>query len=246
MGRTGQRIPRFVRDALSLYANTYWFIEFHRNRNCNDISDGDYFTWNSHTIMEKDHQIYNSERTVTNWTNSPDIWPNMSAQADAFAKSFYSFILADLGQNISTLSTNASVLQQYTEAFTPNHNYGSLWPDYANTSYQNRISQGMSPDLFIRPSTFYTQYICQVPRLKSIGTLIASVILADLVFLSAAWTILNWVAARFFLKPDAMYCNGCLKLHAQNGQKIFPSGAASGSDIELLGRARYQRIEMDE
>ncbi|ETS75589.1 hypothetical protein PFICI_12533 [Pestalotiopsis fici W106-1] len=146
----------------------------------------------------------------------------MSIQDDAFAKSFYSFIMSDLGQNMSTLASDPEVLQLYTKDFQPNHSYGTLSWDYAKSSFDNLTSHGMSRELGVRPSTFYVQYICQVPELKSTGSLIVAIILADLVFLTTAWSALKLITTWRLERKDkaAMYCAGCVRSFARNGYEL--------------------------
>ncbi|KAF3026401.1 hypothetical protein E8E14_010103 [Neopestalotiopsis sp. 37M] len=129
--------------------------------------------------------------------------------------------MSDLGQNVSTLASDPDVLQMYTKDFQHDHNYGTLNPDYASSSFDNLTSDGMSRGLGVRPSTFYVQYICQVPELKSTGSLIVAIILADLVFLTTAWSILKFVATWSLEKKDkaAMYCAGCVRPVVQNEYK---------------------------
>lgn len=197
------------------------YLAFERNESCHDITSSYYFTWASYIYLKTGREVFNTERSVTDWKESA-AYPNMSIQDDAFGKSFYSFIMSDLGQNVSTLASDPEVLQMYTKDFQHDHNYGTLNPDYASSSFDNLTSDGMSRNLGVRPSTFYVQYICQVPELKSTGSLIVAIILADLVFLTTAWSILKFVATWSLEKKDkaAMYCAGCVRPVVQNEYKL--------------------------
>ncbi|TDZ25562.1 hypothetical protein Cob_v001817 [Colletotrichum orbiculare MAFF 240422] len=57
-------------------------------------------------------------------------------------------------------------------------------------------------------ATIVTQYLCSVPQQKGWGVLIFSILVADLVFLQAAWKILAWVSDGIVARqvPDAMSC----------------------------------------
>ena len=138
----------------------------------------------------------------------PDIW----AQVDAYGKSFYSTVLADLGQSSTPniLSTDF-LLQQYTQNFTTNGTLGNAKPGPATTSYDNLKAQ--TGPLSITPSTIYQQYTCEAPKRRSTGSLIIVVLLADLVFLQALWKVFTlgatWWAGRH--DTEAMYCKGCHK-----------------------------------
>jgi hypothetical protein len=68
---------------------------------------------------------------------------------------------------------------------------------------------GDGSDLDIKPSVFFTEYLCQVPTLKSAGSLILAVLVADLVFLNAAWVLLNWFAVARLDESTAHQCEGC-------------------------------------
>ncbi|KAK1972815.1 hypothetical protein LY78DRAFT_687976 [Colletotrichum sublineola] len=57
-------------------------------------------------------------------------------------------------------------------------------------------------------ATVVTQYLCSVPQQKGWGVLLFSILLADLVFLQAAWKILTWVSDGIVARqsPEAMFC----------------------------------------
>lgn len=65
----------------------------------------------------------------------------------------------------------------------------------------------------ITPSVFSTTYICQVPRLKSTGTLIVSVLVADLVMLQTIWKIFVLAVDHFVAskEEESIYCEGCAR-----------------------------------
>lgn len=68
-------------------------------------------------------------------------------------------------------------------------------------------------DYDVSPSVLATTYMCQVPRLKSTGTLIVSVLVADLVLLQAIWKLFV-LAMNYFLaskKGEMRYCEGCAR-----------------------------------
>jgi hypothetical protein len=142
----------------------------------------------------------------------PDIW----IEADTFAKVFYSVILADLGQppSPSQILGNASLLAFFSKNIT-DMKQGYKVETYflpagpANTSY--RADDEKNGKLDITPSVFFTEYLCQVPTLKSAGSLILAVLVADLVFLNAAWMLLNWFAGLRLESKGQMvyYCAGC-------------------------------------
>jgi hypothetical protein len=138
----------------------------------------------------------------------PDIW----IETDSFSKIFISAILADLGQNsTSNIFTNAALLTTFSKNIsnmvdtieTPWLKAGP-----ARTPYEGESTGSLS----VNSSVLYTQYLCQVPVLKSTGSLIVSILIADLVFLHAAWALLNWIASTRLKSttPAANKCAGCV------------------------------------
>jgi len=138
----------------------------------------------------------------------PDIWTDV----DACGKSLYSTVLADLGQSSGpNLLSKPDLLSQYTQNFKPNSTANAK-AGPATSSYDELRAQ--TGPLAIVPSTIYQQYICQVPVRKSIGSLIITVTVANLVFLQALWKICTLGATKYANVKDktAMYCAGCESL----------------------------------
>lgn len=152
----------------------------------------------------------------------PDIW----IEVDSFAKVFYSTILSDLGQNSSTnILTSPSLLTTFTTNITSMAAEGgveSQWLKAGPARAPYSQVEHETGALGVTPSVVYTQYLCQVPTLKSGGSLFISVLLADLVFLQAAWVLLNWITVMRLDRrdPTAQYCTGC-------------SRSLTGDDTEL-------------
>jgi hypothetical protein len=144
-------------------------------------------------------------------------WPDIWIEADWFAKVFYSVILADLGQATgpTNMLSNASSLALFSQNITRMSAGGVMERDWlkagpARTPFQEK-DKG-NGNFNITPSFFFTEYLCQVPTPKSVASLILSVLVANLVFLSAAWTLLNWFAVAHLEKSDATahQCAGCM------------------------------------
>lgn len=139
----------------------------------------------------------------------PDIW----IEADSFAKVFYSTILADLGQNsMSNVVMNSTALTTFSQNISNMAGVVEtkwLKAGPARTPY-NEGNAG-AQNLAVNSSVFYTQYFCQIPTLKSTGSLIIAVLTADIVFLHAAWAILNWATATILKMrdPTANSCHKC-------------------------------------
>jgi hypothetical protein len=56
--------------------------------------------------------------------------------------------------------------------------------------------------LGVTSATIYLQYACSVPQRKDAGSLIISIVIADLVFLGALRQLLAWVTAHWVSKID--------------------------------------------
>ena len=138
--------------------------------------------------------------------------PNIWLAADRLAKSFYSTILTDLGQTTASpnILLNETALRYYTQNFTDMRQQ-----EYEN-DYQYRLrtitgpGTGSYEDLKNRtgtlgtsPSVFSTKYLCQVPRQKSTGSIIVSVVIADLVFLQALWRLFTLITDTWLTKSHA-------------------------------------------
>ena len=166
----------------------------------------------------------------------PDFW----IPSDTFSKVFLSIMLTDLGHNNTiTALNNAAALEYFSKNITTmgqGSGYDLNVVDNSaplNGSVENWLKAGPARrpykqsdggNLEVTPSMLYSQYTCQVLRLKSTGSLIFSILVADLVILKAAWTVLNWVTAAVMQSrvPTAHYCAGCI------------GHAGSTSTVELL------------
>jgi hypothetical protein len=153
------------------------------------------------------------------------------------AKLLYSLMLTDLGQAntrnilahpqliIQLVTTSvlkpswpsstppAYVLQNETMFFNW---YGTVggWTDQSDGSgFGYETSPNLTSIPVVNPAVIATQYFCQVPQLKSIGSLLIAIIVADLVFLQVLWKILNLAVAFGLTRrhPEAQYCDGCAK-----------------------------------
>ncbi|KAL6407366.1 hypothetical protein AUP68_10197 [Ilyonectria robusta] len=84
----------------------------------------------------------------------------------------------------------------------------------ANLTLLNETFSEFTPlmgDLGCNNVTIVSQYLCQVPQKKSTGTMLLAIVLADLVFLQAAWKLLNLIAEGMLPKKDPLvnFCEGC-------------------------------------
>lgn len=128
--------------------------------------------------------------------------PDMVPQVDVFAKSFYSAVLTDLGQNKTNLLLHHDSLKYLQDQATMNV-----------TSTTAGVNTTALQDLKAVSATLFMQYQCSVPVLKGVGSVIISVLLADLVFLQALWLLLNFGSVWWLTRKtkSANYCSGCQK-----------------------------------
>lgn len=100
-----------------------------------------------------------------------------------------------------------------------------------NESYM--VIQPLMGPLSCNKATIAAQYLCSVPRQKSVGVMLLAIVLADLVFLQAAWKLLQWIAgSRMANLPQTNVCEGCLHFQRQ-----------SLEGIELLDKPRGRKQE---
>ena len=194
-----------------------------------------------------------ANETIAGWAD-PEVnaryqLPNISTTVDTFAKTFYSLVLSDFGvvDKTNALITPEGVEwlgSQIDRDLENNSNGTEGRPDDVQNvlnagasgypieeSYQSVVSaMGRLPDLnsTISP-TIFAQYLCSIPQQKSGGALIFAVLLADLVFLQAVWTLLNLVTTWWLQRKNkhANYCEGCTNSRA-------PPNKRKHSDYELL------------
>lgn len=139
------------------------------------------------------------------------------ASADALAKTFYSTIITDLGQVASkpNIFADARLLEFFSSNFTrinsTVHEFDSRVPATPVGSYKSLKST--SGPLGVSPSVISARYLCQIPRRKSMGNFLISILVADLVLLQALWMITIWIATYFAERKDkrANWCEGCLE-----------------------------------
>ncbi|KAI7773469.1 hypothetical protein LA080_010898 [Diaporthe eres] len=123
---------------------------------------------------------------------------------DAFAKSYYSVVMWDLN------------FDRQTNAFASGNSMDYL----VSTINSATGSDTMTPspilgslDLVGNHARFEMQYICSVPQKKDTGSLIISVVVANIVLLCVFWNIFNWAALKYLRSRDPTWdiCRGCIR-----------------------------------
>lgn len=139
--------------------------------------------------------------SITNLTIFNTV-PNIWLPTDAMAKSMYSAVMTDLGQTTGPIILlNATALQFYTVNMTylTTHIANAI-PGPAKESYSALANQ--TGPLETSPSVILTKYFCQIPIRKSTGSLILSILIADLVFLQALWQIFNFIINQMLIRKN--------------------------------------------
>lgn len=129
-------------------------------------------------------------------------------QIDRFAKVFYSTILADLGQaDGPNVVADPNLVQLYLTGTYPDTGI----PAYSPTNEAYAALKNSTGPLSIASSTFYAQYVCQVPRRRDIGSLLIAVLVGDIVFLQALFKVLTWTTTLSLTRtdPTTNFCEGC-------------------------------------
>lgn len=111
-------------------------------------------------------------------------------------------MVLDLGQtNGSNILTDPDALQCYLAAtFDLNSSFDGVGgydvsfigqpPVLARVAYnKSSITGNSTGHLGLEAATTYSEYTCQVPRMKGAGWLIVSVLVNDLVFLQTLWIV---------------------------------------------------------
>lgn len=158
---------------------------------------------------------------------------------DRLAKTFYSSIMVDLGQNVSNILTRPDLLREYNL-------YTNDFPYWARIgTYDEIMAQNSGGPLGVTQSTFFAQYLCQVPKMKSKPSLVVAVILADIVFLSTSWKIYTWLVGQLLARGGrkTMYCEGCMQIAQQGGYVEVSRDGVFSTTIKLSSLRRSQAGE---
>jgi hypothetical protein len=145
---------------------------------------------------DQPHILADYQRSVA-YLASTQAAPNVWISSDSLAKSFYSTIMADLGQSTArpNILNDEISLQYFTKNFTAMQSDPSnARPGPARDSYDALKEQNKTGLLQITPAVISTKYFCQMPQQKSAGALFVSIRVADLVLMQAAWKILTLCA----------------------------------------------------
>lgn len=159
----------------------------------------------------------------------------LARAVDGFAKAFYSSILLDLG-SASPLTDGNSITYLLSQ-----RNVSVL--GVKNTKAVDTLRDEMAP-LNSTAAQLSLQYVCSVPKQKDRFSMVISIIIADLVLLSAFWQCLNWVATKCVSSQTRNWnhCLGC-----EQKTECWKLGTPSRTDEEsvqlVLQRPNDSRLE---
>ena len=208
-------------------------------------------------LVDAEFETFDGDLTFVHMPNTIEDWqpdqnhyglPGIGNNIDALGKTIYSVILSDLGHNGSNNAlTNERGVDYLGSRLDDNSTKvgGSdgthIASVFGNGSYPSAdayesITQdlGHEPDLTLGPSTIFTQYSCSIPKRKDIGSLIVSILVADLVLLQVVWVLLNWLATLWLGRVDSEmnHCEACARADCKPGHESeyeLVSGEAKSS-----------------
>lgn len=176
--------------------------------------------------------------------------PDVKNQADTLGLVFLSIMWTDLGQ--SEQDHNIFQDPELLRAYSDNLTEITLNLRDNQTIGPETAPYKPSPDgdarLVVNPSILVTDYLCQVPQRKPWGSLITSILVADIVFLRTLWAIVTFIASHFAKRqsPLANSCESCLPPfddeRIQGNEKVLPSRLSeAGSSVTVVNREESQR-----
>jgi hypothetical protein len=100
-----------------------------------------------------------------------------------------------------------------------------------NETYNN--FKNRTGSLTTKSASIYAQYICSVPKAKSIPAMIFATLVADIALMQGALAVFSFFALRFAMRKDskAMYCLGCTSKSHELGN----------IDLEDAGLLRHKK-----
>lgn len=195
-------------------------LSFSRNEEVTDVTSLHFFDIDYRLIIENEDFSYNfvypgdygESRNVAD-LDKQQAYPNIWIPADSLAKSTYYTVLTDLGQKsvVPNILNDQNLLEHFTANFSlvqEQYSFSNARPgpadapfDPENDTINNTASQ-------IPSSVISASYLCQVPKMKSAGNLLMSILIADLVFLQALWTVFVLIVDSFMLKNEKRAAHG--------------------------------------
>lgn len=199
---------------------------FHNSTSASNISSGDFF-YVTGKFYAEDSLIY-MVVNENNWDPIPISQMNdtgLASAVDGFAKAFYSSVLLDLGSP-SPLTDAGSITYLLSK-----RNVSVL--GVSNKKAVDTFRDEMAP-LGSTAAQLSLQYVCSVPKQKDRVSMVVSIIIADIVLLSAFWQCLNWAATKWLSAQsrDWNYCPGCER-HSESW-KFLSTPKTDDESVQLV------------
>ena len=179
----------------------FWDVDYRWLTNTDIAAEGE--TWGGSGVNVLTPPSDNKHTHTVSDLASSNASPNIWLASDSLVKSFYSTIMTDLGQTtmVPNILLNATALQHFTQNFTSmQNNTPNAQPGPARDSYE--VLKDQTGPLNTSTAVISTKYLCQVPRRKSTGTLLVSILVADLVFMQALWKIFTICTVAWLAHKD--------------------------------------------
>ncbi|RKK86226.1 hypothetical protein BFJ69_g1177 [Fusarium oxysporum] len=195
----------------------------------------------------------------------PVVWESLH-----YTRILHSLIAVDLGnKNAPNLLLDKKDLQYaILPPDDPNRKNGSFLNDSSLTGQATRYAQIPTPGAPLPPTdknlvllnetydrfasemgplecndaTVVSQYLCSVPQSKSPGIMLLAILLADLVFLQAAWVIYNWIAGSMLSESQMQTCQGCVESPVQ----VIEKEGLLGEGTTTVTSGSYVSVSADE
>ncbi|KAF4812544.1 hypothetical protein CGCSCA5_v009119 [Colletotrichum siamense] len=139
--------------------------------------------------------------------------------------------------------------RRYTMLPRPDDDKSLIWGTVLLNESYSTIQPLMGP-LSCDKATIAAQYLCSVPKQKSVGVMLLAIIIADLVFLQAAWKLLQCFAdLKMANRPQINFCIGCLDAQGGNGGGVELENQPRGRQLagsSLRPNDRYVRLHSHE
>jgi hypothetical protein len=181
--------------------------------------------------------------------------------AATITKVFHSTILMDLGQQNPSILNDQPLLEYFSKNITAiaaqqaggekswgwgnNIKMSELHPELAQGPYTSQNASNWK--LATEPSFVSVSYLCQIPRMKSTGSLIFSVLIANLVFLQVLWKVFVLIVDFFLYRrhPNMSSCQGCQPTRAFSEvglEMLRPASTVSSQGLTLKPGAAYSPL----
>lgn len=201
---------------------------FHNSTSASNVSSEDFF-YITGKFYGDDSLIY-MVVNENNWNPISISQMNDTGLAraiDGFGKAFYSSIMLDMGSP-SPLTDADSITYLLSQR-------NITVQGVKNTQAVDKLKDEMAP-LNSTAAQLSLQYVCSVPKEKDRFSMVVSIIIADLVLLSAFWQGLNWVATKCVSSQnrDWNHCLGCERHTEAGGWKIGTPSKTDNESAQLV------------